>query len=255
MGNYPGNDSRQMMNYTVFQAIIVEDQEGSRDHLRFLLGERHDIKVLGEAASIAEAISLCDDLHPNLIFLDIDLDGEDGFALLERLNPVPAIIFVTGFSEHAVRAFKVNAVDYLLKPVDKDLLNDAIERIHHDPPRAQELPYRPDDFMILRWDRQARRVCVKNVAGIESDENYTTVFLTDGTQHFIRRPLNTWEEILPKELFCRADRFLMINLGAIRHLNQKSRDQMTFTVEGHDRVFEVGRTGISKLRRALRHFR
>ncbi|MBN8711870.1 MAG: hypothetical protein BGO12_05075 [Verrucomicrobia bacterium 61-8] len=243
------------MNHTVFQAIIVEDEESARDHLRFLLGGRHDVKVLGEAASIAEAVSLCDDLHPNLIFLDIDLNGDDGFSLLEKLNPVPAVIFVTGFSEHAVRAFSVNAIDYLLKPVGKDHLSDAIERIHREPPRAQELPYRVDDSMILKWDKQARRVYVANIAGIESDENYTTVFLSDGTQHYIRQALSTWEEILPKELFCRADRFVLVNLGALRHLHQKSRDQMIFTLEGHDRAFSVGRAGISKLRRALRHFR
>ncbi len=243
------------MNHTAFQAIIVEDQEGSRDHLRFLLSERHDVKVLGEAASISEAVSLCDDLHPNLIFLDIDLDGEDGFALLEKLDPIPAVIFVTGFSEHALRAFSVNAVHYLLKPVDKDQLSDAIERIHHAPPRAQELPYRPDDSLILRWDKQARMVFVANVAGIEADDNYARVFLTDGTHHYIRQTISTWEEILPKELFCRADRSILVNLKAVRHLNQKSRDNMTFTLEGHDRTFEVGRSGIPRLRKALRHFR
>lgn len=243
------------MNPSVYQAIIVEDQENSRNHLRFLLGERHDVQVLGEAASIAEAVSLCDALHPNLIFLDIDLDGEDGFSLLEKLTPVPAIIFVTGFSEHAFRAFTVNAVDYLLKPVDKDLLSDALERIHREPRRAQDLPYRVDDSMILRWDRQARRVYVANIAGIEADDNYTTVFLTDGTSLFIRRTISAWEEILPKELFCLADRSLMVNLKTIRHLTNKSRDQMTFTLDGHERLFEVGRAGVTNLRRALRHLR
>ncbi|CAN5625164.1 response regulator [soil metagenome] len=243
------------MNSSVYQAIIVEDQERSRDHLRFLLGERHDVQVLGEATSIAEAVSLCNTLHPNLIFLDIDLNGEDGFSLLEKLNPVPAIIFVTGFSEHAFRAFTVNAVDYLLKPADKDHLSDALERIHREPRRAQDLPYRVDDSMILRWDEQARRVYVENIAGIEADDNYTTVFLTDGTKLYIRRTISTWEEILPKELFCRADRSLMVNLKTIRHLTNKSRDQMTFTLDGHERLFEVGRTGVTNLRRSLRHLR
>jgi len=243
------------MNQAVFQAIIVEDQETSRDHLRFLLSERHDVQVLGEAASIAGAVSLCDDLHPNLIFLDIDLNGEDGFALLERLNPVPAIIFVTGFSEYAFRAFSVNAVHYLLKPADKDQLSDAIERIHHDPPRAQNLPYRRDDSMLLKWDKQARMVYIANISGIQADDNYTTVFLTDGSQHYIRKTISTWEEILPKELFCRADRSVLVNLKAVRHLHQKSRDEMTFTLEGHDRSFQIGRSGIPRLRKALRHFR
>lgn len=243
------------MTPSVYQAIVVEDHESSRDHLRFLLGERHDVQVLGEATSIAEAVSLCDALHPNLIFLDIDLNGEDGFSLLEKLNPVPAIIFVTGFSEHAFRAFTVNAVDYLLKPVDKNHLSDALERIHREPRRVQDLPYRVDDSMILNWDNLSRRVYVENIAAIEADDNYATVFLTDGTKLYIRRTISSWEAILPKELFCRADRSFIVNLKAIRHLTNKSRDQMTFTLDGHETTFEVGRAGVTNLRRALRHFR
>jgi len=243
------------MTESPLKALIIEDQEPARSHLRLLLSQRHDIQVLGEAASVSEAISLCDDLHPNLLFLDIDLGGESGFTLLEKLNPLPAIIFTTGYSEYALRAFTVNAVDFLLKPIDGRQLSDAIERIYHVPARTQEKPFRPDDPILLEWDSLGRVVFVSNIAGIEADDNYTTVLITDGTHQYIRRPISQWEEILPKELFCRADRSLIVNLKALRHLHKKSRDEMTFTLEGCDRTFAIGRSGIPRLKKALRFIR
>lgn len=243
------------MNESPLKALIVEDQESARDHLRYLLSQRHDIQVLGEAASVSEAVSLCDDLHPNLLFLDVDLGGESGFSLLEKLNPLPAIIFTTGYSEHAVRAFTVNAVDYLLKPVDGRQLSDAIERIYHVPARTQETPYRPDDPILLEWDKQGRVVFVSNIAGVEADDNYTTVFVTDGTHHFIRKPISQWEEILPMEHFCCPHRSLIVNLKAIRNLAKTTTGKMTFRLEGHQKEFELGRATTGKLRKALRRVR
>lgn len=243
------------MNESMFKALIVEDQESSRDHLRHLLSQRRDIQILGEAASVSEAVSLCDDLHPNLLFLDVDLGGESGFSLLEKLNPLPAIIFTTGYSEFAQRAFTVNAVDYLLKPIDGRQLSDAIERIYHVPARTQQKPYRPDDPILLEWDKRGRMIFVANIAGIEADDNYTTVFVTDGTDHYIRKPISQWEEVLPKELFCCPHRSLIVNLKAIRHLTKAPNDKMTFRLEGHQKEFELGRRTMGKLRRALRHVR
>ncbi len=255
MGNHSNQHPLCHVNNPILQAIIVEDLESSRDHLRHLLSRRHDIQILGEAASVSEAVSLCDDLHPNLIFLDVDLGGESGFSLLEKLNPLPAVIFTTGYSEHALRAFTVNAVDYLLKPIDARQLSDAIERIYHVPARTQKTPYRPDDPILLEWDKQGRMIFVANIAGVEADDNYTTVLVTDGTHHFIRKPISQWEKILPMELFCCPHRSLIVNLKAIRHLTKTPNDKMTFRLEGHQKEFELGRRTMGKLRKALRHVR
>ena len=92
------------------------------------------MKIVGEANSAANAAALCSDLQPNLIFLDVQMPGGDGFFLLSRLDPLPAIIFVTGYDEYAVRAFEVNAVDYLIKPVNPQHLADTLQRIIHAPP-------------------------------------------------------------------------------------------------------------------------
>ena len=102
---------------TPLRALIVDDEAPARELLRALLAVHTNVEVVGEACSVSTAATLCGDLQPNLIFLDVQMPGGDGFSLLGKLDPLPAIIFVTGYDKFAVRAFEVNAVDYLLKPV------------------------------------------------------------------------------------------------------------------------------------------
>ena len=103
-----------MMSEDTLRSLIVDDEVPAREHLMQLLECHCNVKIVGEANSVATAAALSRDLQPNLIFLDVKLPGGDGFSLLSKLDPLPAIIFVTGYDEFAVRAFEVNAVDYLL---------------------------------------------------------------------------------------------------------------------------------------------
>jgi two-component system LytT family response regulator len=244
-----------MMNRQTLQAVIVDDRADARNHLKQLLERRFDVQVVGEAEGISDAVALCNDLHPNLIFLDIELGGKTGFSLLEKLDPLPAIIFVTGYSEYAVRAFEVNAVDYLLKPVDPRRLSDAIERIHQAPSRTQTKQFAPNDPIILEWDKKARVIFVSQIVGVVGAENYTEVLIADGSMVFMRRKFSKWEELLPESLFLSPDRSLIVNLKAVRNLTLISRDKITFLLEAHDREFELGRKPAARLRQALRHAR
>ncbi len=244
-----------MMNRQTLQALIVDDHADARNRLRQLLERHLDVRVIGEAERVPDAVALCNDLHPNLIFLDIELRGETGFSLLEKLDPLPAVIFVTGYSEYAVRAFEVNAVDYLLKPVDPRRLSDAIERIHQSPPRTQSKPFAPNDPIILEWDKKARVIFVSQIVGIIAAENYTEVFIADGSMVFMRRQISKWEELLPESLFLCPYRSLIVNLKAVRNLTLKFRDKITFLLEAHDREFELGGKPATRLRQALRQGR
>lgn len=243
------------MNETMLKALIVEDHEEARIHLRCLLASRKDVTVVGEAESVTDAVKLYEDLQPNLIFLDIELGRENGFSLVEKLDPLPAIIFVTGFSEYAVRAFEINAVDYLLKPIDSRRLSDAIERIHQAPPRVPNQPYASDDPIFLEDGRRGRVIFVSKIVGITAEENYTEVLIADGTHMLIRRQISKWEELLPKPLFHCPHRSLIVNLKAIRHLTIGGREKTTFRLETHEREFTLGRQSAARLRRALRHAR
>src|SRR4029077_1919267 len=173
-----------MMSEETLRALIVDDEVPAREHLTQLLECHCNVKVIGEANSVANAAALSRDLQPNLIFLDVQMPGGDGFSLLEKLDPLPAVLFATGYDEYAVRAFEVNAVDYLLKPVNPDRLADALHRILHAPPQTERKPFLPNDQIFLRYGKRTRVVYVSQISGIKAEENYTDVLIADGSTVF-----------------------------------------------------------------------
>ena len=252
MGDHPDPSSLQTMNEPKLRALIVDDRVDARNHLKQLLQRHLDIGVIGEAERIPDAVALCNDLHPNLIFLDIELRGETGFSLLEKLDPLPAIIFVTGYSEYAVRAFEVNAVDYLLKPVSPSRLSDALQRIIHAPPSTQSKPFLPNDRIFLRHEKKVRVVFIPDISGIKAEENYTDVYLSDGSKIFMRQMISEWEECLPAPMFFSPHRSLIVNLNAIHDIVLESRDRISFKLLGHEKVFSIGQRPAADLRQAMR---
>jgi two-component system, LytTR family, response regulator len=171
---------------------------------------------------------------------------------LSKLDPLPAIIFVTGYDEYAVRAFEVNAVDYLIKPVNPHRLADALERIVQAPPQTERKPFRPDDQIFLRTGKRARVVYVSQISGIKAEENYTDVLIDDGGTVFMRRTISEWEEVLPKPPFFTAHRSLIVNLQAVGNLVLESRAEIFFKLEGHAHPFRLGQRSAVRLRKALK---
>jgi len=236
----------------VLRALLVDDDAPARERLRNLLTSHHDVKVVGEANSAANAAALCADLQPNLIFLDVEMPKGDGFSLLEKLEPVPAVIFVTAYDQYAVRAFEVNAVDYLLKPVNPRRLSDALQRIFHAPPSTQRKPYLPNDRIFLRQEKKTRVVFIPDISGIKAEENYTDVYLADGSKIFMRQRLSEWEECLPAPMFFSPHRSLIVNLRTIHDVVLESRDRISFKLQGHEKVFSIGQRPAAALRQAMR---
>lgn len=124
------------------RTVIVDDEAPAREVLCDLLSAHSNVKVIGEADSVANAISIYQELRPNLVFLDAQLGDGEGFDLLPKLAPVPAIIFVTAYDQFAFRAFEANALDYLLKPPHPTRLANALERIVYQPPDTGTGPYK-----------------------------------------------------------------------------------------------------------------
>ena len=242
----------QMMSEETLRALIVDDEAPAREHLTQLLECHCNVKIVGEANSVATAAALSRDLQPNLIFLDVQMPGADGFSLLSKLDPLPAIIFVTGYDEYAVRAFEVNAVDYLIKPVNPQRLADALQRIIHAPPQTERKPFLPDDRIFLRNGKRARVVYVSQISGIKAEENYTDVLVADGSTVFMRRAISEWDELLPKPPFFTPHRSLIVNLQAVGDLVLESRAEIHFKLEGHPYPFRLGQRPAARLRRALR---
>ena len=241
-----------MMSEEPLLALIVDDDAPARDHLTHLLECHCNVKVIGEANSVANAVALSRDLQPNLIFLDVQMPGGDGFSLLAKLDPLPAVIFVTGYDEYAVRAFEVNAVDYLLKPVTADRLADALQRILHAPAQTERKPFLPNDQIFLRYGKRARVVYVSQISGIKAEENYTDVLIADGSTVFKRRQISEWEDLLPNPPFFAPHRSLIVNLQAVGDLVLESRAEIFFKLEGHPSPFRLGQRPAARLCKALR---
>jgi two-component system LytT family response regulator len=206
------------------KALLIDDERLARNELRRLLAKHPDIAIIGEAANADEARTRIAELAPDLLFLDIQMPGDDGFRLLESLEPpLPQVIFTTAYDEFAVKAFEFNALDYLLKPVDPVRLAAALEKVHARPetPAAgaaasAERPNRlaSEDKVFVREGERCWFVEVKSIRLMESEGNYTRVHFGDA-QPQLFRSLNAMEERLDPRSFFRANRRQIINLAWI----------------------------------------
>jgi two-component system LytT family response regulator len=205
------------------KALLIDDERLARNELRRLLAVFPEIVVAGEAANAKQAREQLAALRPELIFLDVQMPGESGMELLESLEPpMPHVIFTTAYDEFAVKAFELNALDYLLKPVDPARLAAAIGRLHEKiagnaasaaKPSARERLAAEDKVFVREGDR-CWFVEVKSIRLLESEGNYTRVHFADA-QPQLFRSLNAMEERLDPKYFFRANRRQIINLSWI----------------------------------------
>jgi two-component system LytT family response regulator len=213
------------------KALLIDDERLARNELRRLLAKHADITVVGEAANADEARDCVGKLGPELLFLDIQMPGDDGFALLETLEPpLPQVIFTTAYDEFAVKAFEFNALDYLLKPVDPARLAVAIEKLRArtgasgtaaalassaaTPSAGRIARLAPEDKVFVREGERCWFVELKMIRLMESEGNYTRVHFGDA-QPQLFRSLNAMEERLDPRCFFRANRRQIINLAWI----------------------------------------
>ena len=203
------------------KALIIDDERLARKELRSLLNRFHEIEIIDECSNAEEA-KVAIELHrPDLIFLDIQMPGKNGFELLNDLERAPKVIFVTAYDEYAIKAFEVNALDYLLKPVNPDRLEEAINKLMR---QKQELvPVQEemidglrnklfeDDQIFLKDGEKCWFVTLKDVRMFESEGNYVRVYFNE-FRPLILKSLNALEDKLDPKIFFRANRKFIINL-------------------------------------------
>ena len=200
-------------------AIIADDEPLARERVRSELADEPDVAVVAECADGAQALRETQRLRPDLLFLDVQMPGADGFSLLERLEPpLPLVIFTTAYDEFAVKAFEFNALDYLLKPVDPSRLGAALEKLRLRGPAAAEgelagprTRLSLDDKVFVREGDQCWFVPVRNIRLLESEGNYTRVHFDDSKPQLFRS-LTAMEDRLDPKHFFRANRKQVINL-------------------------------------------
>ena len=198
------------------KALIIDDERLARNELRRLLEPFSNIEVVGEAANADEAEKQVGELKPDLLFLDINMPGKDGFELLASLEIAPHVIFVTAYDEHAVQAFEVNALDYLLKPIDPDRLAAAINKVSQLPKENDDSRENlaMDDRIFIKDGEKCWFVTLKEVRLFESEGNYVRVRFGEN-KPLVLRSLNNLEKKLDPHVFFRANRKQMINLSYV----------------------------------------
>lgn len=204
-----------------FQAILVDDERLARKELRSMLAEHAAIEVIGEAENVEQAIKLIRAQQPQVIFLDIQMPGETGFALLEKIDPDFKVIFVTAFDAYAIRAFEVNALDYLLKPINPDRLARAIERLSASPEILLPQPMRKleyEDRLFLEIDEHSRFLKINTIICISAAGDYSEIVTSDGQKSLVLKSLKEWEDRLPEKYFTRIHRSTIINLEYIERI-------------------------------------
>ena len=202
------------------KALLIDDERLARNELRRLLAAFPEIKVVGEAQNAKQAREQLASLKPDLLFLDVQMPGESGIELLESLEPpVPHVVFTTAYDEFAVKAFELNALDYLLKPVDPARLAAAVERLPGQKVAPEAGLSRPGlleaaDKVFVREGEKCWFVEVGQIRLLESEGNYTRVHFCDA-QPQLFRSLNAMEERLDPKFFFRANRRQIINIAWI----------------------------------------
>ena len=200
------------------KTIIVDDERLAREELKSLLGNFSDIEIIGECKNAIEAKELIEKESPDLVFMDIQMPGKTGLELIEELNNPPRTVFVTAYDEHAIKAFELNAYDYLMKPIDPDRLRDLHIRLLEENKTpdsvAQGAALGIGDKVFIKDGEKVWFIPVEDIRYFESEGNYVKVHFQK-FRPLILRSLNSLEERMDNKMFFRANRKFIINLHQV----------------------------------------
>jgi two-component system LytT family response regulator len=220
------------------RALLIDDERLARVELRKLLTDFPSIEVVEEAANVAEALDKIDQLKPDLIFLDIQMPGKTGFDLLAELDRSPQVIFTTAHHEYALKAFEVNALDYLMKPIDPVRLADAIQKVQQLEAARIGVLSENDQVFVKDGDR-CWFVKLNEIRFFESVGNYARVFFGNN-KPMILKSLNALEDRLDSKLFFRTNRKHIVNLRMIEKIEPYFNGGLLLELKGGDKI-EVSR--------------
>ncbi|MGB6035861.1 MAG: LytTR family DNA-binding domain-containing protein [Cryomorphaceae bacterium] len=207
------------------KVLLIDDERLARKELSGFLESYDSIEIIGEAQNAVEAKEMIEQLNPDLIFLDIQMPGKTGFELLEELESTPEVIFVTAYDDYAIRAFEVNALDYLLKPLDEARLEHALVRVKERLEKnAEEVtesendtPLTMEDQIFLKDGDKCWFVTLRDIKMFESEGNYVRVFFGN-SKPLILKSLNNLEKRLVEKDFFRINRKFIVNLKEVVHI-------------------------------------
>lgn len=217
------------------KTIIVEDSRLARNELKELIKRHPELEVIGEAENVDAAYVVINEMKPQLIFLDINMPGKDGFELLEMLDDVPVTVFTTAFDEYAIKSFEYNALDYLLKPINEKRFGDAVQKITDKINSDEETQVANHNLteesqIFIKDGEKCWLVKISEIALFEIVGNYTRVYFRD-CKPLIYKSLNQIEERLPQNTFFRANRQQIINLKYIKSVDNWFNGKLKATMQ------------------------
>jgi len=229
------------------KTIIVDDERLARNELKKLLQNHPEIEVIDEATNVDEGIEKIELYNPELIFLDIQMPGKTGFDLLAEVEKAPRVIFTTAYDEYAIKAFEVNALDYLLKPIEPKRLTDAIQKLQDELQREKaglggafnRGPLTENDQVFVKDGERCWFVKLGEIRLFESVGNYAKVYFA-GNKPLILKSLNALEERLDDRMFFRANRKHIINLRWIEKIEPYFNGGLLVDLKGGEKI-EVSR--------------
>lgn len=264
-------------------ALLVDDEPMANDRMAELLASFPEVEVIGTACDAADAERYLSQRMPDVVFLDLDMPGRSGLDVGMSMSPASRIVFVTAHADRALDAFRVGAIDYVLKPVDRDRLAVTIDRVRQRiapagaapgevpegdgaKPEASGAGQEPaaggsplelasDDagmvLVTLAGSTGIERLRFADIAWIESHRNYTAVHALGRPPLLVRSTLSQWESILPPGQFGRVSRSLLVHVAVIQSLRWRSRDQTLVVFRGVDAPLPLGRAASTRLKGLL----
>jgi two-component system LytT family response regulator len=239
------------------RAIIIDDERLARTELRKLLQDYPEVEVVDEAANADEGINKIDSLQPDLVFLDIQMPGKTGFDMLAELERAPHVIFTTAYDEYALKAFEVNALDYLLKPIEPKRLADAMQKLHIAetkenhvvPENFNQSILTESDQVFVKDGERCWFVKLSDIRLFESVGNYAKVFF-GANKPLILKSLNALEERLDPKTFFRANRKHIVNLRMIEKIEPFFNGGLLLELKGGEKI-EVSRRQTVKFKEMM----
>lgn len=240
------------------KTLLIDDERLARKEMAKLLEAHPEVNVVGECVNAEEAKAMIEKERPDLIFLDIQMPGKTGFELLEELEFIPHVVFVTAYDDYAIKAFEVNALDYLLKPVEESRLSEAIKKVSKemDQDKTAEASNLENNSMLSISDQIFLKdgdkcwfVALRDVRMFESEGNYVRVYFSN-FKPLILKSLNNLELRLDERDFFRINRKFIVNLKEISHIEPWFNGGLKIRLQSGNEL-EVSRRQAAKFRELL----
>jgi two-component system LytT family response regulator len=214
-------------------ALIIDDERLARLNLRKKLNMYSEIEVIGEATGMETGVKAIRDLNPDLLFLDIKLSDGTGFDLLNKVEFNGKVIFQTAYDEYACRAFEINALDYLLKPITNERIKKVVDNILNSDNEKNSSAihkFRYDDRIMIEQKKNIHFLKVENIICIKADREYTSIFEKGGKNYLVLKSIGDWQKELPDEHFARVHRNCIINFNCVERSERLGNTANLFLV-------------------------